>query len=536
MTRASGQCLEAYNNPVIWEDLPDPEVIRVRDVYYMSASSFAFSPGAPVLASQNLIDWKYIGHSVPELAFGERFYLTGQHAGAYVKGVWASSMRYRESNKTFYWYGAIQGTEKTYAFTAKSPGDIWTPLASIDKFYYDLGLLIDDDDSFYVAYGTKAIYVARLSPDGTKELESRAVYSSEEYLEGTRMYNIAGVYYIWLTRPSAGQYVLKSSAGPFGPYECREVIGLISSPLPGSGFPHQGALVDTPDGDWYYMAFIDGYPAGRIPVLAPVTFDHEGWPEVDLDCNNNQLAWKPEYPWPPGAKKSEGTGGCFKAHRFGPDRLDHCWEWNHNPDNSKWSVKDGRLLLGTGTVTDNLYLATNTLTHRTIGPRSMATFCIDWTQLADGDRAGACIFRDKSAYIGIHKDNGSARLVYVDDIIIEPFNIPVGWSNGHPVSLDWMAKSNGTVREEAVLVESRVWLRIKADVRAAYSHGLELEPRYTRLEYSFDGEKFVQLGPLFLLPNTADGYVGYRFALFSFATIALGGQLVVEDCEIESWD
>ena len=164
---------EIFNNPVIWEDLPDPEVIRVRDVYYMSASSFAFSPGAPVLASRNLIDWDYIGHSVPELAFGERFYLTGQHAGAYVKGVWASSMRYRESNKTFYWYGAIQGTEKTYIYTAKAPGDLWTRLASIDKFYYDLGLLIDDDDSFYMAYGTKTIYVALLSSDGTKELESR---------------------------------------------------------------------------------------------------------------------------------------------------------------------------------------------------------------------------------------------------------------------------------------------------------------------------------------------------------------------------
>lgn len=162
-----------FRNPVIWEDLPDPEVIRVDNVYYMSASSFAFSPGAPVLKSRNLIDWEYVGHSVPKLTFGERFYLNGQHAGAYVKGVWASSMRYRESNGLFYWYGAIQGTEKTFIFTAKRPEDTWTMLASIDKFYYDLGLLIDEDDTFYLAYGTKTIYVAQLSSDGTKELEDR---------------------------------------------------------------------------------------------------------------------------------------------------------------------------------------------------------------------------------------------------------------------------------------------------------------------------------------------------------------------------
>jgi beta-xylosidase len=166
-----------FRNPVIWEDLPDPEVIRIGDVYYMSASSFAFSPGAPVLKSDNLVDWEYIGHSVPELAFGERFELDGQHAGAYVKGVWASSMRYRDSNQTFYWYGAIQGTEKTFIFTAKDPKNTWTKLASIDKFYYDLGLLIDEDDSFYLAYGTKNIYVAELNSDGTEEVTSKVSVS-----------------------------------------------------------------------------------------------------------------------------------------------------------------------------------------------------------------------------------------------------------------------------------------------------------------------------------------------------------------------
>lgn len=158
-------------NPVIWEDLPDMDVIRVGEVYYMSVSTFHFSPGAPVLRSRNLVDWEYIGHSVPELTFGERFYLTGQHSGAYVKGIWASTLGYRESNKLFYWYGPIQGTERTYIFTAKDPAGAWTPLPPIDKFFYDLGLLIDTDDTMYLAYGTKTIWVSRLSQDGTREVE-----------------------------------------------------------------------------------------------------------------------------------------------------------------------------------------------------------------------------------------------------------------------------------------------------------------------------------------------------------------------------
>lgn len=162
-----------FINPVIWEDLPDIEVIRVGDIYYMSASSFHFSPGAPILQSFNLAEWEYIGHSVPELVFGERFYLNGQHTGAYVKGIWASTLRYRKSNGLFYWYGAIQGTERTYAYTAEDPKGPWTALSPINKFYYDLGLLIDEDDTMYLAYGTKTIYVSQLSTDGTSEVMNK---------------------------------------------------------------------------------------------------------------------------------------------------------------------------------------------------------------------------------------------------------------------------------------------------------------------------------------------------------------------------
>lgn len=159
---------------MVWEDLPDPEVLRVGDVYYMSASSFHFSPGAPILRSYNLVDWEYVGHSIPELPPSSRFSLDGKRPTAYGKGVWASTLKYRESNGLFYFYSAIQGTDKTYIYTAKSPGDVWTAHPPIERFYYDLGLLIDDDDdTMYIAYGTKTIEVAQLSPDGLTEVTSK---------------------------------------------------------------------------------------------------------------------------------------------------------------------------------------------------------------------------------------------------------------------------------------------------------------------------------------------------------------------------
>ncbi|KAL9562470.1 hypothetical protein ACKAV7_013553 [Fusarium commune] len=109
-----------------------------------------------------------------------------------------------------------------------------------------------------------------------------------------------------------------------------------------------------------------------------------------------------------------------------------CWEWNHNPDNTKWCIKDGRRILSTATITKYLHLAANTFAHRTIGPKSIVTFHLDVSRLKEGDVAGASIFRTNNAYIAIHKHADSSRLVYVEDLIHSPVNIPVDCMNGQP--------------------------------------------------------------------------------------------------------
>ncbi|RDW76318.1 putative xylosidase/glycosyl hydrolase [Aspergillus mulundensis] len=529
--------MSSFTNPVLWEDLPDPEVLRVGKVYFMSASSFHFSPGAPILQSSDLINWEYTGHSVPELPPSSRFALDGRGPNAYGKGVWASTLKYRESNSLFYFYSAIQGTDKTYIYTAKSPSDAWTAHPPIERFYYDLGLLIDDNDTMYIAYGTKTIEVAQLSPDGLSEASSKVVYTSDDYLEGARMYKIHGAYYIWVTKCGDTQCLLKSTAGPFGPFEARDIITAMRSPLPGSGPPHQGGLVDTPDGQWYYMSFTDAYPTGRIPLLAPVEFDSEGWPRVAADYTDAKGQWLLEYSRPNASlRDSAEAKPRFRRYAFTQSSLEHCWEWNHNPDNSRWRLQAGQLVLGTATVTQSLHLAANTLTLRTVGPGSIATFCMDTSKLTDGDRAGVSMFRDESAYIGIHKDAGSPMLVYVDGAKVGPINVPVGWLNGRPVALDWKCISSGAVKAQMPLRVNQVWLRIKVDLRAAHVDEYATQTRNATFEFSYDGAAFSQLGPAYQLTKSTAGYVGYRFGLFNFATRELGGELRVSHCDIEIWD
>ncbi|KAL2788744.1 glycosyl hydrolase [Aspergillus keveii] len=429
-----------------------------------------FSAGAPILKSYDLVSWEYIGRSVPGLPPTSRFCLISGRPIAYGQGVWASTLKYRESNGLFYFYSAIRGPDKTYVYTTKSPTDIWTAHPPIERFYYDLGLLIDDDDTMYIAYGIKTIEVAQLSLDGLTEVTSKAmVHVSDGYLEGARMYKINGAYYIWLT---------KSFWAFFTGMRC---------PIGGSGSPHQGGLVDTPDGKWYYMAFSDAYPAGRIALSAPVVFDAEGWPKVVAD-----------YP------DAQGQ------YNFTQPSLEPCWEWNHSPDNSKWAHKDGQLVLRTGTVTHSLHLATNTLTLRTVGPGSMATFCIDALQMRDGDRADVAMFRDESAYIGIHKDADNLTLVYL---------------HGAKV-----------IKAQTPLANHRVWLRTKVDLRAAHADEYASEMRYATFEYNYDDTTFKKLGLPYQLTKSTAGYVGYRFGLFNFATQALGGEIRVSHCDLEPWD
>ena len=46
------------NNPLIWSDVPDDDIIRVGDTYYMVSTTMFFSPGAPIMKSNDLISWE----------------------------------------------------------------------------------------------------------------------------------------------------------------------------------------------------------------------------------------------------------------------------------------------------------------------------------------------------------------------------------------------------------------------------------------------------------------------------------------------
>jgi beta-xylosidase len=487
-------------NPVLWEDLADVDIFRVNDTYYYSASTMHYSPGAPILRSYDLVNWEFAGHSVPRLDFGSKYDLNGGRG--YVRGVWASFLNFRRSNGTFYWGGCVDFAQ-THIYTATSVEGPWTKRSTIPNCYYDAGMLVDDNDTMYVAYGNTTISVAQLSADGLSQVRTQQVFQTPSNigtLEGSRFYKRNGAYYIFLTRPANGQYILKSTNGPFGPYTIRQVLLDLPGPIAGGGVPHQGGLVQTQNGDWYYMAFVDAFPGGRVPVLAPVTWTADGWPVLQTVNGRWGTTYPPpNLPPPPRAVKPPTGTDTFAGTALGPE-----WEWNHNPDTSRFSVNNG-LRLQTATVTNDLYSARNTLSHRILGPSSTATITLDYGAMRDGDRAGLAMLRQTSAWIGIKRDNGANRVVMV---------------NGLTMDANWNTTGLGTEQAGANVSGGRIWLRVNADIRPGAN-------QQARFSYSTDGVNFTTLGPAFTMNNAWQFFMGYRYAIFNYATQALGGAVTV---------
>ncbi|KAL4896142.1 glycosyl hydrolase [Aspergillus ambiguus] len=452
--------LAEFSNPVFWEDFADLDVIRVDDVFYYSASNMHYSPGAPLLRSYDLLNWEFIGHSIPELAFGSAYNLEGGQA-------------------------------------------------IIDTCYYDVGLLISSDDTMYVAYGNDGISVAQLSEDGLSQVSTQVIFPTDDagYLEGSRFYERNGTYYIFVVHPANEEHVLMSTSGPFGPYTRQPLITSAGNPVPNCGYPHQGGIVDTPNGDWYYMAFVDAYPGGRIPVLAPLVWGDDGWPTVELVDGT----WSTTYDTP-NITPSKTPISSFVAgtDNFTGTSLSPQWEWNHNPDNDHWSLDNG-LILDTVTVTDDLYAARNTLSHRILGPQSSGTIHLNISSMASGDRAGLALLRDSSAWIGVVNDGGASH---------------IGVTTELSMGTDWNTVSTGSEVATADLTGDEVWLRVDANIEPTAATG--------QFSYSLDGATFSNLGDAYALNTSWEFFMGYRFGIFNFASEELGGSVRVNSFELST--
>lgn len=81
-----------FTNPVLWADVPDPDVIRVGDDYYMVSTTMHLMPGAPIMHSKDLVNWKIINYLYDKLDDKSSYDLND--GTVYGRGQWATSLKY----------------------------------------------------------------------------------------------------------------------------------------------------------------------------------------------------------------------------------------------------------------------------------------------------------------------------------------------------------------------------------------------------------------------------------------------------------
>ncbi|MBR1489547.1 MAG: family 43 glycosylhydrolase [Bacteroidales bacterium] len=284
-----------YQNPVVHADYSDPDVCRVGEDYWMTASSFNCFPGLPILHSTDLVHWNLVGAALTEYpgegwdAPEDDFRTTVQHG----KAVWAPAIRFHEG-----WYYIYVGDPDRGVFMVRTqdPKGRWEPPVWVvkEKGFIDPCPFWDEDGNAYLSHGCAGsragnksiLFVAPMAPDGTRLLgPSRIVYDghlSQPTIEGTKFYKRDGKYYIF--SPAGGvatgwQTVLRAD-NPFGPYEERIVMAWAPGTVNG---PHQGAWVDTPAGEDWFLHFQDKGAYGRIVHLQPMAWQADGWPMIGVD-------------------------------------------------------------------------------------------------------------------------------------------------------------------------------------------------------------------------------------------------------------
>ena len=354
-----------YRNPVLNADFSDPDVIRVGNKFYMVASDFHFM-GMQVLESDDMVNWRYISQIY------RRFNEPGWDANLhYAGGSWAPSIRYYSG--LFYVYFCTPD-EGLYMSTASNPAGPWAPLHLVKRVakWEDPCPFWDEDGQAYIGrsqHGAGPIIVHRMSADGKTLLdEGKTVYEGP-IAEGTKFMKRNGWYYLIIPEGGVGtgwQTVLRAR-NIFGPYERRIVLEQGSTGVNG---PHQGALVDAPDGSWWFYHFQETPVLGRVVHLQPARWEAD-WPVIGVDYDKNGIgepvaAWKKPV-------SSAGTAGFQTCDDFN-DALGLHWQWNHNPVDTHWNLTDRKGWLTLKAMpADSLKMVRNMLTQKVVGYQSEST-------------------------------------------------------------------------------------------------------------------------------------------------------------------
>ncbi len=511
-----------FTNPLFYDEFSDPDILRVGDDYYLAGTTMHTVPGLVILHSKDLVNWENISYCFDRFDFTEDRFSLKNHEEIYGQGIWAPCIRY--ANGQFYVFSNVNG-KGLQCYTSKDIRGPWEH-HNMKGNIYDLGVLFDDDGKIYAIHGYGTVKCTELKADMSGPIEGteRVIIPEGNGVgEGHHIYKINGMYYLISTdyRPN-GRTLCSRSKSIWGPYETRVItadetygyhaasltqvprgekyrighdgtkfgLGPVDKDATACTNAHQGGIVQATDGTWWALFMQDFHSIGRTVCLMPMTWE-DGWPMVGLKGNYGRA---PRTWFKPGTEQGRYTAGksavdtphapYVRSDHFDGKQLGRIWQWNHNPDEKKWSLKNGRLRLS-AMPAEQLMWARNTLTQRVIGPTSITTVELFVQGMKEGDVAGLGNINVPCSWIGVTKDDSGLHLRCFEQAVNDTVTLGITSCDG-PLQ--------------------KVWLRMVGD----YDHDR------AHYEYSLNGEIFHPLGREMPLSYQLISFQGSRHALFAF--------------------
>lgn len=400
-----------YTNPIIFEDYSDPDVIRVKDDFYLIASSFNHTPGVPVLKSKNLVDWKLISYVFDKIPFS-RF-----KDVCHGDGAWAPSLRYNDGK----FYAVIPFPDEGIyisSCTDIEKGDWTEPWCLIEGKGYIDPCPIWLDGKCYLVIGFAKSRIGFNSCLGLFEVSTDLkTQISKEYtiiydghhmnptIEGPKFNVRNGWIYIMAPAGSVktGWQVCLRSKNIYGPYEPKIVLMQNDSKING---PHQGALIELKHDKWAFIHFQDMKCYGRVCHLQPVKWVDD-WPLCG-EVKDELIAGTPyetcEYIIDRKSNFKLDTSDDFRENT-----LNLMWQTPANKGDNWYSLDNGlklncyyhnNLAYNALNMTPNLFLTK-------LAYPSFKVDCLCEIKLVnDGDEIGFCYMGNEYSYICIKRIDG----------------------------------------------------------------------------------------------------------------------------------
>ena len=480
-----------YTNPIIYADYSDPDVIRVDNDYYMTASSFSSIPGLPILHSKDLVNWKLIGYALGK--YPDDTFDRPQHG----KGVWAPSIRHQNSYFYIYWGDPDNGV---YMVRSQSIHGPWEQpvLVLPGKGIIDPCPFWDSDGQAYLIHawaasraGVKSLLTLRkMNSDGTAvEHTGKHVFDGNDHhptIEGPKLYKRNGYYYVLAPAGGvkSGWQVALRSKNIYGPYEEKIVLEQGSTSVNG---PHQGGWVDTSTGQSWFIHFQDCESYGRIIHLQPMNWQND-WPLMGrYNAENGKQEPVLTYAKPETSNESKSIGPLTNDE-FDSDNLGLQWQWQANPKLTWFGLlpKTKYLRLFSHPLdveSGSLRNAGNILLQKFPAPDFTATTKMTFTPKGNGKCAGLTIMGNSYASLYLTEKDGQMILTQA-------------------VCKDAHKGNTEQIIAEANITSNTVYLQVEVNSPNAECI----------FSYSLDGERYLQIGDNFIA--TPNAWIGAKVGIF----------------------